>query len=291
MARPADHLGFRGTGGSQDRGGPLPIVPPTRERHAHRRLSRHLWPDKTLYGCTLLVVTGAVGLLFALVASLGPVEYSENIPRWARVEDFGLSAFFSATALGLAVLALATRRLGPAFAGAVAGLVSIGPLGVSTLLSGIAAGFLFAARRELEHVNPRTLALSSDAWPDKTLAASLVLLVGSATSLTWGAALWTGGIVLDGLEPLLFAPLAWFAGLVGLVAAWLTYHQRGLWWAVAAASLFIATVEFFVVGPLLGLATLVLLRLANREGEFAPLHEQVHVPAGPGAPDVDESPR
>lgn len=267
----------------------MALVPPRRERHAHKRLARHLWPDKLLYGCTLLLVTGGVGLLFALVAVLGPVEYSDNIPSWARVEDVGVSAFLSAAAMGFAVLGLATRRLGLAFTGALAGILSVGPIGVSSALSAIAAGFLFAARREREHVSPRTLALSSDAWPDKTLAASLVLLVGGATSLTWGAALWTGGIVVDPLDPLLFAPLSLVAGLVGLVAAWRTYHQRGLWWGVAAAVLFVATVEFFAVGPLLGLATLVLLWMAHREDEFAPLHEQARVPAGPGGPaDLDE---
>jgi hypothetical protein len=53
-----------------------------------------------------------------------------------------------------------------------------------------------------------------------------------------------------------------------LAAAWMLYHQRGLWLGVAAALGGLLTLGLFIIGPILAIGALVLLSMARAEDEF-----------------------
>jgi hypothetical protein len=87
-------------------------------------------------------------------------------------------------------------------------------------------------------------------------------------ALAWGAAL-LGGDYDVGAWTAALGLAALVTALVGLVAAWRLYHQSHPWLGVLAAALDVATFPFFVVGPLIAVAMLVLIRMAAGEDEFA----------------------
>lgn len=231
-------------------------------------LIRDLWPDKMLYGCTLLVVAAATGALAAIARSIVPLEVAADVPRfllgWAPETTVALSA---ATAV-LAVAALAHRDTRFAFAGAALAVLTFGLFGLGSLLAVVAGGFLVQARREDEHLNPVARHLSRRMWPDKSLAASLVLVVASVLSLAWGVALLAGWVAPQASSARVLGPLALLAAALAGSAAWTLYHQRAPWLGAAAALATMACAALWVVGPLLGTAALVLVTLAWREKEF-----------------------
>lgn len=230
-------------------------------------LVQNLWPDKLLYGAILLILAGGVGILYGLVAAAAGIRYSHFVPDFARVDDFGWSAAMSVAALALAALALVFRRIVWVALGGLAALLSIGPLGVNILLGGGALVFAFRGWREGEGRHEPTRKLAAHEWPDKSLAAAMLLVVLGVTSLLWGLALTAGWLSVTSADGWL-GILALITGAGAMVATPLIHRQHAAWPGIAAAIGGIVGLGFGVLGPALGITVLVLLRKADAEGEF-----------------------
>lgn len=234
-----------------------------------KTLVRHLWPDKRLYGATLLLVTGGTGLVYGIAAGLFEISYSNRVPAWMAAYPAWAMTLGSTVAALLAVRSLQTRRATPGIAGAVAGVLALGFLGIGSVLSLIALAFLVQSKREQEEV-PAARSLTADLWPDKTLAASVLLLVAGAINAAWGSALVWGLAALRtyGMEPHVIGGLILVAGLLGVMGAVLNQRQRapalGLVGSIASA----LTLAGVFVTPLLGVGALVLVVLGIREHEY-----------------------
>lgn len=233
-------------------------------------LIRKLWPDKVLYGCTLLLVSAVVSALHAAAATVVDFGVSGNVPHlllgWAPSTTIVLSL---ATAL-LAFAALARRDVRFAYAGAVVSFLTFGLFGVGPLLALTSAFFFRRARAEDEHRNPIAEHLTRHMWPDKSLAASILFLVASVLSLLWGLALVGGFVAFVDAPARVLGAVALLAGALDAVTARMLYRQRAPALAAVAGVLTVLAGALYVVGPLLGLGGLVLLGLAWKEKEFDP---------------------
>lgn len=232
-------------------------------------LVRRVWPDKAMYAALMLLVAGLVGVYYAAVSTALEVEVSPDVPRALREADPAVAVTLSLVASFCAVTALAARRIGWAYLGAGAGLASGGALGVEGLLALVGLGFAVLSTGEREDATGR--ALRASMWPDKSLAASMLLLVTAVLSAAWGAALLSG--LIEVRAALLGNATA--AGLLGLAAAAVCgeaarrlYRQRGLGLGVAGGVAGIVGMGFGFLAPLLSVAALGLLHYARREKEF-----------------------
>lgn len=244
--------------------------------HERKNLVRHLWPDKRLYGATLLLVTGMTGLIYGVAAGIFEINYSSRVPTWMATYPAWAMTLASALAALMAIRSLHTGRATPGIVGAIAGVLALGFLGIGSLLALVALAFLVQSIREGEEV-PASRTLAADLWPDKTLAASAILLVAGATNVAWGAALSWNALFEDwavaalptyGLDGLLLGAATLVAGLLGIAAALLSQKQRAPALGVAGAVASAATMAGVFVTPLLGAAALVLVVLGLREQEF-----------------------
>ncbi|HVL48726.1 MAG TPA: hypothetical protein VM889_09230 [Candidatus Thermoplasmatota archaeon] len=233
-----------------------------------RDLVKTVWPDKLLFGAIMLLVTSAIGLLHGLVGMAVDIRYGKKVPEFLVAMPPEGTVVLSAAAAVLAVLALRRVQTSFGIAGAVSGVLALGLLGLGSLFSLIALGFLVVARQEGEDTTPETARLAPEDWPDKSLAASLLLFMAGGVNVVWGLAL-----ILDvvgfGTMGAVVGPLAAAAGLFGLVASWSLYHQRGAKRGTVAALLNVFALGAYVLGPLLAVAALVLIGKARAEGEFA----------------------
>lgn len=239
-------------------------------RHHRRRLVQELWPDKLLYGTIVLVVTGLVSLLYTGFAVASDVDYGGAVPR--ELEDFPPSA-----TAGLSVLAMALgaagwlwRNTNLSLPGAAAGVLSLGLLGLASVLGVLAAVLFVLARLEGEDTHHPSLGLTRHHWPDKSLAASALLVINGLATTGWGLI-----IALDGVSVAMDNPQGVGLGLALLGAfmlgcARMLHYQKAPVAGVGAAIGGVFGLAFFIVGPLLGLGTLLLLALAQGEREFHP---------------------
>lgn len=239
-----------------------------------RDLIKGLWPDKALYGSTLLFLTAVLGLVHGLSLTLltrwTTFTVSDNVPAILRFMPPEAILFFSLAAAILAYVALRRQRSELAMAGAAAGVFSFALLGLGSALSLLALGFILLSRVEGEHEEEETLALDESMWPDKALAASVVLLVSSVLTLGWGLALAFDALAFSGYtsDPTAFGWAAALVGIVGLVASAGLYYQRMPLLAVLASVGGILALGLYIVGPLLSLVALVLVYKAWKEDEF-----------------------
>lgn len=235
-----------------------------------KNLVRHLWPDKRLYGATLLLVTGITGLIYGIAAGVFEISYSNRVPAWMAAYPAWAMTLGSTVAALMAIRSLHTRRAAPGIVGAVAGVLALGFLGIGSLLSLVALAFLVQSKREQEEV-PAARSLAADLWPDKTLAASVLLLVAGAINAAWGSALLWGLAALPtyGMDARLIGGLILAAGLVGLLGAVLNQRQRAPALGVIGSVASAATLAGVFVTPLLGMGALVLVVLGLREHEYA----------------------
>ncbi|HVM45120.1 MAG TPA: hypothetical protein VM582_04225, partial [Candidatus Thermoplasmatota archaeon] len=195
-------------------------------RHAQREHIRELWPDKLLYGSVMIFVTGIVGVLHAALVLAFDITYSKNVPPLLRGWPAEATLALSAVALVCGIVAIRRLSIRWGMAGAIAGFFSLALLGLASLFALVAAAFLLVAHREEEHRSDHTRQLGAEHWPDKSLAASLLLLMGGFVTLAWGGAVLAGLVNFGGgLAPTLGA-LEIVAGLLALVAAYFLYHQR-----------------------------------------------------------------
>lgn len=236
-------------------------------RHAQQHLIKKVWPDKILYGSIMLLVTALLGVLHAAAVATFDISYGPRVPGYLHPWPAELVLVLSVVAAVLAFVALKKISTLWGMIGAAAGALSMGLLGAGTVLSLVALGFLVWARMEGEDDIPEAERLDPEEWPDKSLGASLVLLLAGLASAGWGYGVLSGGITFAG-NGLAFGSFQVLAGLVALAAAYALYHQRAKWLGVAAAVLSILAFAVYVVGPLLGAIALGLTLKASREGEF-----------------------
>jgi hypothetical protein len=235
---------------------------------SHSEMIKSLWPDKALYGSVMLFLTGIVGIAFAVFSLAIDVEYSRELPRLLREYPSWLTILLSFLCILFSYVSLSQRDTKWSIAGGLCGLGALGLLGVGSLLSVIALGYALKARHEREDTNPDTLRLTADRWPDKSLAASLLMMMTGIVSLAWGIALWTAWLRTEIDDQILFGMAGVLVGLLCFFAAIELYFQRALWVGVVAGVGGLMTFGFYVVGPMLSGASLVLLLFAWKEREF-----------------------
>lgn len=237
--------------------------------HPHKHLIRDLWPDKHLYATTLLFLGAGMGIVYAFAAWVIPVTYAPDMPLTLRGWGVMPALLLPGVAGVLAYVCYRFRAPAWGFAAATLEIVSFGALGVSTLLGLVAAGFLLRAKQEGEHENPATRGLHAHAWPDKSLAAALLLTVSGLASLVWALALFSGAVDVRSADAIVWGWLSIVGALIALAGAWLAYRQRGYGLCVTSSILVALTGSFAVLGLALSIGTLVLLSKARKEREFA----------------------
>lgn len=242
---------------------------------ARRTLIKTVWPDKALYAAVLLLIAGFLGILHGLIAATLDIDYKEGrIPRWLMEYPATLTLGLSVATTLLAYFSLRLRRISLSLVGALTALGSLGALMVVSALAVISLWFLLLARLEGEHEEAMTAHLTSDQWPDKSLAASTLMLITGLVTITWWGALLFDVARMDslGVKPLFPSVLGVAAGFGCLFASWNLYYQRQPLVGFAACALGIFAMGMYVIGPILSFAGLVLVWLAWREREF---HERV----------------
>ncbi len=235
-------------------------------------LIQGLWPDKALYGATLLSITALLGIIHGAALSLLDITVSEegSLPGFLTNYPPELVLLFSLTAGVLGWLALSRQDTRLALAGCVAGILSFSLLGLGSALSVIALVFVFLSRREGEDASEETAELTTEMWPDKALAASVVVLVAGVVTIGWGYALAQGAVQFEGYtdDPVAFGWIAMGLGLLALLSALLLYRQRSPLLAALGCLGIVFALGLYVLGPILALAGLVLIWQAWREDEF-----------------------
>lgn len=239
---------------------------------SHGDMIRDVWPDKSLFGAVMLFITGLLGILFAGFQAAIDVELTTKVPAFLREYPPLITLVLSLLTFVFAGVSLRNRDTLWAIWGCATGIVAFGLLGVGTILSVVALVFLVLSRVEREDYKPETLRLTSDQWPDKSLAASLLVLMAGVVAVLWGTLLVADLVTLELGQTLILGEASVLAGLVCFVASLQLYFQRGVWLGILAALGAIGSIGFYVIGPLLGISVLVLLFLAHREREFEKRH-------------------
>lgn len=241
--------------------------------HPKKALIRELWPDKHLYASILLLIGAALAAAYTIVVSLVPIRYAQKMPTFVEgvlgSSEMPMGLIFPAIAMTLALVSFYKRLPWAGFAAAAVELLTFGALGVSSLLAIAAVVFLLRARREGEHVNPKTAALHASVWPDKSLAAALLLSIGGLAALVWGFAILTGWLDVRQFDGVLWGVLSLVGAVLAFVGAATGYSQRSFALAFVGAIALAATMCFVVIGPALGLGAFTLLLRARSEGEFS----------------------
>lgn len=242
----------------------------------HAELIKGLWPDKALYGAVVLFITGVSGIAYGAFSSAVEVSYSSTVPAFVQSYPRELTLLFSATAIFFAYRSLRTRSLTPAFLGVASGILAVGLAGLGSLLALVSLFYTFLAKREEEDSRPETLRLTADRWPDKSLAASLLLMMSGLVTLAWGWGIFSNTVHTEIDNQQLFGLCAILVALISLFASIELYFQRAFWVGVVAGLGGMLTFGFYVVGPMLSGAGLVLVLFAWREREFqAPVSDSI----------------
>jgi hypothetical protein len=232
----------------------------------------------------MLFITGLLGILFAAFQANIDVELSAKVPAFLRDYPSFVTLLLSLLTFVFAGVSLRNRDTTWALWGCATGIVAFGLLGVGSVISIVALVFLGLSRVEREDFKPETLRLTSDQWPDKSLAASLIILMAGLVAVIWGALLVANLVNLELGQTLILGEASVLAGLVCFFASLQLYFQRGFWIGALASVGAIGSIGFYVIGPLLGIAALVLLVLAYREREFDRTHSVPSAAPATGKP-------
>lgn len=238
------------------------------------------WPDKAMFSAILLVLSGFVGGVFELTRPLLDLD-QDRLPTLFTDELPFYTLTMCVATLTLGLWSLQRQAALPAYAGVVTAMLSLGVFGLVPALALVAAAFMLASHAEGEETHLDDRRVEASQWPDKAMAASLLLVVVAGIAATQAVL-----ILADRFAPLVLADAPAAAGLLGLaVAAWCLVAARSVyrldrpWLAWTGFAFGLATLGFYLVGPLMALAGMVLLWRAHAEHEFG-----TDAPAGPAAP-------
>lgn len=222
----------------------------------------------------ILTLAGAIGVVFVLLRWLttsgaATIGRSDSLPILA---EWPLAIMAPAVVVALVMGVLGVRHHSALFVyiGAAAGIASLSALGLVPLLAVASIGFMIRAHVEGEDTTLATPTPSPDDWPDKAMAASMLLFVTGLITLFQSGLAYAdrADVALWDDAPWIWATWSLVVGLACLVAAWQIYHLRTPWLGAAAAILGVLAFGFYLVGPILAVVALVLLGLAGREQEF-----------------------
>lgn len=228
------------------------------------------WPDKAMFSAMLLIMASVVGLLFQLVRPVldinekgMPLNFADD---WPGYEYALLGATFV-----FGILSLRKQAAVFAYIGAGCAIASLAVYGLVPALGIFAIVMIILSHLEGEETSNDGVELESHLWPDKAMAASLMMTVVGAIAVTQGALMFA-----DRFAPILLSnetvagSIGVLVGLLGLVAAWEVYHLRNPWLGWVALVAGTATMGFYLIGPVLAIAGMVLLWKAHGENEFDP---------------------
>lgn len=240
------------------------------EEPSRRELIQTLWPDKALYAAVLLFLTGFLGVLTWIVTEMVGLSYSMRAPSLFTQWPAWASLVLALGASGAAVAALRTRSARWAVIGCIFAFFSVGFFAVNSVLAVVALVFVHRSWKEGESDDPATQVLTADMWPDKVLAASLLLLIAGSLTVFWGIAVLLDAVTFEGYAggSLVWGGAATIAGLFGLFASQRLYVQRSPLLSSLACLIIAAAVALWVIGPILAVAAFVLILLGLREHEF-----------------------
>ncbi len=226
------------------------------------------WPDKILFAGLMLLIGGVLGTLFAILSLMestgsvaGLVFFEEIAPSWILI--------FSVLAIVFGALTVHYQSWLMAMGGIGASILSLGFFGLVPLLGLAAAVVLVKAAMEGEELKLDEHRVESWEWPDKAMAASVFLTALGAVSLVQGIATLTGdyqGLFFE--APAGLGGVVIIVGILCFAAARMCFRQQSspLPWIAAVAG-FLMT-GYIIVGPALAAIAMILLGLAEKEGEF-----------------------
>jgi hypothetical protein len=227
------------------------------------------WPDKAMFAAILLILAGAVGTAFRLLLPFITLR-QDTLPQVFTDEIPGYEIALCIGTLAFGIMSLWRQAAVFAYVGAALAIASLAVFGLVPFLGLLAIAAMVKSHLEGEETRNDGIQLHSSHWPDKAMAASLFMLVVGAIAITQGILMLLGKfdpIVLVG-SPVIAGSIGIVVGLLGFVAAREVYNVRRPWmgWFALAAGL--ATMGFYLIGPVLALVGMLLLGLAHREEEF-----------------------
>ena len=227
------------------------------------------WPDKAMFAAILLILAGAVGTAFRLLLPFMTVQ-QDNLPQIFTDEIPGYALALCLATMVAGILSLWRQAAVFAYLGAAFALASMAMYGLVPFLGLLAIVAMIKSHLEGEETSNDGVQLHSSRWPDKAMAASLFMVVVALIALLQGILIFAGWfepILLTGM-PIVAGSVGVSVGLLGLVAAREVYHVQRPWMGWLALSLGLATMGFYLIGPVLAIVGSVLLGLAHREDEF-----------------------
>lgn len=226
------------------------------------------WPDKAMFSAMLLMLAGGVGAIWRLaLPSISvaqddlPVLFTQDIP--------GYELTLCLLTLVLGIVCLLRQAAWAAYLGALTAIASLGMYGLVPFFGLLATAAMVKSHLEGEETHDDGFELHGSLWPDKAMAASLLMVVVAGIAVLQGILLLAGRF-----EPILLSSgrvagsIGVLVGLLGFVAAREVYRLRNPWLGWCALAFALATLGFYLIGPVLALIGMVLLGLAHREDEF-----------------------
>lgn len=228
------------------------------------------WPDKVMYAAMLQVMGGILGAIFALLQLAG-LRVDEEVLRHVGIVGPAPALVLSLATLVLGMYGIRHQAALWVWIAVATGILSVGMLGLVPLLSLVAMGFLLRSRAEGEETRHDLRTLHASLWPDKALAASMLLFVGAGVSLIQAYVVARDAILLPTLlrdVPIVLAFVSAAAALWSFYASFEVYRLRRAWTGYVSAGLTFLSLGFALIGPAIAIATIVLLRKAAAEAEF-----------------------
>lgn len=223
-----------------------------------------------MYAAMIQVMGGILGTIFALLQLAG-LSIDEEVLRHVGIVGPIPALLLSLATLALGVYGIRHQASVWVWIAIVTGILSVGMLGLVPLLSLAAVGFLVRSRAEGEETRHDGTILHASLWPDKALAASMLLFVGGGVSLVQAYVIAQDAILLPTIlrdVPIVLALLSAAAGIWSLYASFEVYRLRRAWTGYVSVGLTFMSVAFALIGPVFAIVTVVLLRRAAAEGEF-----------------------
>ncbi len=227
------------------------------------------WPDKVIFAAMLVTIAGVLGAVFAVV-QLSGATIGRNVSTLRLVTPPSLALVLCLAMIGLGVYAIRHQAAIWVWIGIGSGVASMGMLGLVPFLCLVAISFLIMSRMEGEETVHDAHTMHASLWPDKALAASLLILVTASVAIFQAGLLFTSNFTAPYLKtsPGIVMFLNLVAGAWGFYAAHQVFHLRRAWTGYVAAVLGVLGLGFWIVGPALAIAAIVLLGKARAENEF-----------------------